>query len=269
MIWPPKAQEAKTSSKEIQIAVNPANKPPIITISEPTKIVNEDENLTINGIAIDDSDTPNLTVKLGVEHGTITVKTNAAKGLTANEISGNKTGTVMLTGDIAKIKATLADLQAITYRGIQDFNGNDTLTINIDDRGKGKTDQLSITVNPVNDPPVLGISATVDTPQKVKPKVEDSSVNNQPTSEQSQQPASDDKSTNATIKGEPGEKNIRSGAGTDYKSLHTAYPGDRIRVIGKGYDQGKYLWYKIYFPQSGAEGWIGAHLVEVDAGVQP
>jgi Bacterial SH3 domain len=268
LIWPPKAQDAKTSSKEIQIAVNPANKPPIITISEPTKIVNEDENLTINGIAIDDSDTQNLTVKLGVEHGTITVKTNAAKGLTANEISGNKTGTVTLTGDIAKIKATLADLQAITYRGIQDFNGNDTLTINIDDRGKGKTDKLNITVNPVNDPPVLGISTTVDTPQEVKPKAEDSSVNNKPTPEQSQQPA-DGKTPNATIVGTPEAKNIRSGAGTDYKPLHTAYPGDRIRVIGKGYDRGGYLWYNIYFPKSGASGWIGAHLVQVDAGVQP
>lgn len=269
LIWPPKAQEAKTSSKEIQIAVNPANKPPIITISEPTKIVNEDENLTINGIAIDDSDTPNLTVKLGVEHGTITVKTNAAKGLTANEISGNKTETVTLTGDIAKIKATLADLQAITYRGIQDFNGNDTLTINIDDRGKGKTDKLSITVNPVNDPPVLGISAIVDTPQEVKRKAEDSSVNNQPKPEQSQQLASNDRTPNATIKGEPGSKNIRSGPGTEYDELHRAYPGDRIRVIGQSNDRGGYPWYKIYFPQSGAEGWIGGHLVEVDAGVQP
>jgi len=269
LIWPPKAQDAKMSSKEIQIAVNPANKPPIITISEPTKIVNEDENLTINGIAVDDSDTPNLTVKLGVEHGTITVKTNAAKGLTANEISGNKTGTVTLTGDIAKIKATLADVQAITYRGIQDFNGNDTLTINIDDKGKGKTDKLSIAVNPVNDPPILGISTTVDTPQQVKPKAEDSSVNNKPISEQSQQPASNDKTPNATIVGTPEAKNIRSGAGTDYKPLHTAYPGDRIRVIGKAYDRGGYLWYNIYFPQSGAEGWIGAHLVQVDAGVQP
>ena len=175
----------------------------------------------------------------------------------------------MLTGDIAKIKATLADLQAITYRGIQDFNGNDTLTINIDDRGKGKTDQLSITVNPVNDPPVLGISATVDTPQKVKPKVEDSSVNNQATSEQSQQPASNNRTPNATIKGEPGSKNIRSGPGTDYDVRYTAYPGDRIRVIGQSNDRGGYPWYKIYFPQSGAEGWIGSQLVQVDAGVQP
>lgn len=269
LIWPPKAQEAKTNSKEIKIAVNPANKPPIITISEPTKIVNEDENLTLNGIKIDDSDTPNLTVKLGVEHGIITVKTNATKGLTANEISGNKTGTVTLTGDIVKIKATLADLQAITYRGKQDFNGNDTLTVNIDDRGRGKTDKLSITVNPVNDPPILGISATVDTPQEVKPQAEDSLVNNQPTPEQSQQPASNNRSPNATIKGEPGSKNIRSGPGTDYDVRHTAYPGDRIRVIGQSNDRGGYSWYKIYFPQSGAEGWIGSQLVQVDDGVQP
>jgi len=267
LVWPPKAQEAKTSSKEIQITVNPANKPPIITISEPTKTVNEDESLTISGISIDDSDTPNVTVKLGVEHGTIAVKTNVVQGLPANAISGNKTENVTLTGDRAQIKATLANPQAITYQGKQDFNGNDSLTISVNDGGKEKTDQLNIIVTPVNDPPVIGISTTVNTPQQNEPKVENP-VNNKQIPNQSSLPEKNNTTTNATLKGEPGEKNIRSGPGTDSKSLHKAYPGDRIRVIGKDYDRGGYLWYNIYLPNSGAEGWIAGQFVEVDAGVQ-
>ena len=100
-------------------------------------------------------------------------------------------------------------------------------------------------------------------------RIENNPANNQTTPVPPPPPTKGDTTTNAIIKGEPGEKNIRSGPGTEYDKLHIAYPGDRIRVIGKDYDREKYLWYKIYFPQSNAEGWIGGHLVEVDAGVQP
>jgi len=105
----------------------------------------------------------------------------------------------------------------------------------------------------------------VDTRQQI----ENSSVNNPTTPVTSPLPAKDDKTTNATLVGESGSKNIRSGPGTEHDVRHIAYPGDRLRVIGKSNDRGGYLWYNIYFPQSGAEGWIGAHLVQVDAGVQP
>lgn len=105
---------------------------------------------------------------------------------------------------------------------------------------------------------------SVDTPQQV----ENSPFNNEPTPDQLPRPAQDDRSTNAVLVGEPGEKNIRSGPGTNYAQRHIAYPGDRIRVIGRSYDQGGYLWYQVYFPQSGAEGWIAGQLVKVDAGVQ-
>lgn len=69
---------------------------------------------------------------------------------------------------------------------------------------------------------------------------------------------------NATIIGQPGSKNIRSGPGTDYKSNHIAYPGDRVRILEKGNDSGGYTWYKVYFPESGADGWIAGQLLWVD-----
>jgi serine/threonine-protein kinase len=70
--------------------------------------------------------------------------------------------------------------------------------------------------------------------------------------------------TNATIVGEPGKKNIRTGPGTNYRARHIAYPGDRVQIVGSDYDGGGYLWYKVYFPKSGADGWIAAQLIKVD-----
>lgn len=70
--------------------------------------------------------------------------------------------------------------------------------------------------------------------------------------------------TNAVIVGTAGSKNIRTGPGTDYPVKHIAYPGDRVRIIGSGSDRSGYPWYKVYFPKSGAKGWIGAQLVEAN-----
>ncbi len=70
--------------------------------------------------------------------------------------------------------------------------------------------------------------------------------------------------TDATIGGESGSKNIRSGPGTSYDSPHVAYPGDRVKIIDSAQDKGGYTWYKVYFPKSGADGWIAAQLVRTD-----
>ena len=73
-----------------------------------------------------------------------------------------------------------------------------------------------------------------------------------------------EKNSNATIVGDAGSKNIRSGPGTNFKVAHIAYPGDRIKVVGSDYDSGGYRWYQVYFPKSGAQGWIAAQLVKLD-----
>ncbi|MCM1983112.1 serine/threonine protein kinase [Lyngbya confervoides] len=85
----------------------------------------------------------------------------------------------------------------------------------------------------------------------------------------SQSPATDPSNpntweTNAQIIGKAGQKNIRSGPGTDFSVRHIAYPGDRVQVISEDYDKGGYLWYNIYFPNSGAEGWLAAQLLKID-----
>ncbi|MEB3292729.1 MAG: SH3 domain-containing protein [Synechococcales bacterium] len=70
--------------------------------------------------------------------------------------------------------------------------------------------------------------------------------------------------TNATIVGAKGSKNIRVGPGTSYQSVHDAYPGDRVTILESAQDQGGFTWYKVYFPKSGAEGWIAGQLLELD-----
>jgi hypothetical protein len=154
LVWPPKAKDAKTVSKDIKISVALKNKPPVITIPEPSKTIDENKELIISGIGIDD-DTKDLTVTLSAEHGTVTVKPDVAKGVVIDNISNNKTKKVVITGELAKIKSTLSDTQAIVYKGDQDFSGNDSLTIVVDDKGRGKTDKLSIIVNRIKRPPIL------------------------------------------------------------------------------------------------------------------
>lgn len=85
-----------------------------------------------------------------------------------------------------------------------------------------------------------------------------------PTPAKPSKPPESTAETNATIGGESGSKNIRSGPGTTYDSPHVAYPGDRVKIIDSAQDKGGYTWYKVYFPKSGADGWIAAQLVRTD-----
>ncbi len=71
-------------------------------------------------------------------------------------------------------------------------------------------------------------------------------------------------STNAVIVGSKGETNIRSGPGTNFGVQHIAYPGDRVKILASDQDSGGYIWYKIYFPKSGASGWIAGQLLQPD-----
>ncbi|MFM8308161.1 MAG: SH3 domain-containing protein, partial [Microcystis aeruginosa] len=93
-------------------------------------------------------------------------------------------------------------------------------------------------------PPISPPSPTPFSPPPVQP-----SINN---------------NTNATIVGQPGKKNIRRGPGLEYAPRHIAYPGDRVQVIESARNIDNLPWYKIYFPQSGADGWIAGNLLSID-----
>jgi serine/threonine protein kinase, bacterial len=85
-----------------------------------------------------------------------------------------------------------------------------------------------------------------------------------PSSSPSPSPSPTD-STNAVIVGNKGETNIRSGPGTNFGVQHIAFPGDRVKILASDQDNGGYIWYKIYFPKSGASGWIAGQLLQPDS----
>ncbi|QUY44819.1 RHS repeat-associated core domain-containing protein [Acaryochloris marina] len=123
----------------------------------PALTVDEDTALQISGISISDADagSSSLEVTLSVDHGILTL--SQTSGLTFNTGNGVADASMIFTGTLADINAALTDL---IYQGELDFNGTDIVNIAVDDlshSGSGLTDSQSIdvTVNPVNDTPVL------------------------------------------------------------------------------------------------------------------
>lgn len=63
------------------------------------------------------------------------------------------------------------------------------------------------------------------------------------------------------IAGIEGSKNIRSGPGTNYSVVGQGYTGEPVEILGSDYDNGGYIWYKVYHPSSGVTGWMAGQLV--------
>ena len=163
LVWPPKAFHSKTEKQNISITVTPLKALPSITVPD-GKMVKENTNLPISGISISDPNSQNLLVTLEVSRGTLSVKNNMAKGLTAKDITENGKKTVTLKGTIAQINKTLADPNAIIYRGDKDFNGKDSLSVTVNNGGKKPSSKsISITVTHLNQPPVISESEALST----------------------------------------------------------------------------------------------------------
>ncbi|NJP08223.1 MAG: SH3 domain-containing protein [Leptolyngbyaceae cyanobacterium RU_5_1] len=267
------------------ISVNTVNKVPVLTVPN-DQIVEEDKELPIKGISVQDSDigSENIVVALSVDRGVLVI--NVPNGVPLFDIKGNKSKTVTLEGSINLINKTFKGNKAVVYQSEPNYHGTVSITVTATDGGKKiaggagalvfppnalepKTDSriIRIAVNPNNDPPIIGTPRGSNPPQSNSDQQAGDSVNKSAPI-QPQQPGQGDSTANATIVGEPGEKNIRSGPGTNYKVRHIAYPGNRVRVIGKAYE-GSFPWYKVYFPSSRADGWIAGHLIEIDPGTQP
>ncbi len=120
----------------IAITVNAVNDGPTNTVPASRSAV-EDIALTVTGLSIADidSDTSAISVTLGVNNGTLTVRTNAVGGVTSGAISGNGSATVTITGSQAAINATLASNAGLIYLGATNFNGTDSLTVTTNDLG--------------------------------------------------------------------------------------------------------------------------------------
>ena len=141
-----------TDTDTIAITVNPVNDAPVNTVPGAQSVA-EDTILPIAGVSVADIDSSALTTTLSVANGILNVTAGAG-------VTGNGTASVTITGTAAQINAALAGL---AYTGNLNFNGGDTLTVATSDGTATDTDTIAITVNPVNDAPVLNLDANSST----------------------------------------------------------------------------------------------------------
>jgi hypothetical protein len=118
------------------ITVSAVNDAPVLTVPG-EQTTSEDIAVTITGISVSDVDidegTGEIKITLAVGGGTLSVESSVTGGLSAGQISGNGTNTVVLQGPIDAVNATLT--AGVTYLGNLNFNGNDTLAVLADDLG--------------------------------------------------------------------------------------------------------------------------------------
>ena len=140
--------ETLTRESSQLIDVLAVNDAPVNTVPG-AQSVNEDATLPIAGVSVADPDVGPLTTTLTVTNGIVNVTAGAG-------VTGNGTAAVTITGTAAEINAALAGL---AYTGNLNFNGPDTLTVTTGDGTTQDVDAIAITVNPVNDQPVLDLDA--------------------------------------------------------------------------------------------------------------
>ncbi|MFM4976613.1 T1SS-143 repeat domain-containing protein [Aeromonas rivipollensis] len=160
-------------SGTIQVEVSPVNDAPINVLPQDPQVAQEDKPFVIQGLQVKDVDAGSGTmeVRLSVEHGTLNLP--AGSGVT---VTGNGTGSLVLTGTLADLNALLSG--GVTYQGNGDFHGNDALTMVTNDLGNtgsggalGDTDVLPIEVQAVNDAPVNLLPGTPQVAQEDTPFV--------------------------------------------------------------------------------------------------
>lgn len=131
----------------VNVDITTVNNAPVNTVPG-AQSVDEDTPLTIAGISVNDVDGDLTSTQLTVASGILSV--NLAGGATIGA-GANGSSTLTLSGSQTQINAALATL---SYQGNLDFNGVDSLTVlSTDSAGVplSDTDNVAITINPIND----------------------------------------------------------------------------------------------------------------------
>ncbi|MEM9359135.1 MAG: choice-of-anchor C family protein, partial [Pseudomonadota bacterium] len=128
-----------------------------VRVQEINNVAAANQPTAITGISITDPDIGglDLVVTLSTSNGTLTVNDGVANGLIASQIVNTAPGTVVLTGTLAALTATLSDANAVSYQANTGFSGLDTITVTASDQGNGgsgpalaDTETLSVYVQP-------------------------------------------------------------------------------------------------------------------------
>ena len=127
----------------VTMTVNPVNDPPVNTVPGPQS-AEPDTDTPIAGLAIQDIDagTNIIQTTLSVSHGTLVVTPSGGAA-----VAGNGTNTVVVTGSLSGINATLAATGLVVYRSFAGFVGTDMLIITTTDEADASdTDTVAINV---------------------------------------------------------------------------------------------------------------------------
>ncbi len=156
---------ALSDSKLIFVDVDAVNDAPVNSVpvaqstNEDTPLVFSSGNGNLISIADLDVATGLLKLTLSVAQGSLTLAD--LTGLTFIAGDGAGDGTMTFTGTLADINAAL---NGLSYVPALNYNGPDTLTITTNDQGNVgtggnliDTDTVSITVNAVNDAPIIAV----------------------------------------------------------------------------------------------------------------
>src|SRR5262245_19143568 len=150
---------AKTDVDSVAITVNAVNDAPVNTVPA-AQTMNENGTHTLstangNAISIADVDAggSSVQVTLAATNGVLGVT-----GIAGVTVTGNGTGSVVLTGSQANINTVL---NGLTFTPTGNYNGAANLTITTNDQGNtgsggalSDVDSVAITVNAVNDAPI-------------------------------------------------------------------------------------------------------------------
>ncbi len=163
MIWgtlPAPPLDADT--KSFNVTVDAVNDAPIVTLPSGYEVLEDAPTTPLPGIGATDPDLVGSLLSI-----VATVSVNQGGTLTVSPVPGVAYLTPT-SGQALQFTGPLANLQnaldSITYKPVGNFNGTETLTVNLNDNGnfgKGgvKTDTKStpITVKSVNDPPTFNV----------------------------------------------------------------------------------------------------------------
>ncbi|MBF2028381.1 MAG: tandem-95 repeat protein [Oscillatoriales cyanobacterium C42_A2020_001] len=144
------------SLRTFSLTVSPINDAPIVSAPLSVSAL-EDQTFTFAGnnvINVADIDGgPTYAAVISSSSGG-TINLGSTTGLTG--LSGNGSSFVTFNAPIGNLNAALNNLR---YRGVQNFNGTETLAISINDGNGGATDRtVTLNVAPVNDAPTLTAS---------------------------------------------------------------------------------------------------------------
>ena len=158
------ASDASLSSTSASstVAVTATNDAPVVSVPANPQSTDEDNDLTFNSagsnlMTITDEEGDDQTVTVTVTDGTFSLP--AGKVGTLTSVSGNGTGVVTFSGSLADVNAALEDA---VFSPDPDFNGAASIKINSTDGTDNDEETFAVTVNPVDDTPVVDLDQDDD-----------------------------------------------------------------------------------------------------------